>query len=333
MLFSFLALLPACTKATLDEYVINGSVMGTTYTVKAAGDLYGEDPEALGQAVQEVLDEVDAKMSTYKPESELSRFNASRNQDPFPISKETAEVFAIALEVSRKSGGAFDVTVGPLVNAWGFGPDAEDVPDPAELEEIQKNIGYAYLDLDQQNGTIRKTRPGIYCDLSAVAKGYAVDKVAELLESKRIRNYMVEVGGEVRASGINPQHTPWRIAIEEPVAGERKLHRVVGLSGCSIATSGDYRNFREVDGRRVSHTFDPRTGRPIENAMALVAVLHPSCAMADAFATALMVLGADEGFEIAQYNDLPVLMLTHSGTEGFSEKRTAAFDRLFPEVE
>ncbi|MCC6143533.1 MAG: FAD:protein FMN transferase [Candidatus Hydrogenedentes bacterium] len=309
------------------EHLFSGPTMGTEYHVKVIADLGPEAREKLDGLVADTLAGVNGLMSTYDPKSELSRFNQWASTDPFALSDETAEVFRIALEVSRQSGGAFDVTVGPLVNAFGFGPDeSPQPPDDGTLASLRERVGYTMLTLD---GTrISKARPDIYCDLSAVAKGYGVDVVANMLEAQGYGRYMVEVGGEVRAKGMNLRGQPWQIAVEKPIEDGRALQRIVSVEDQGLATSGDYRNFYTKDGQRYAHTIDPTTGRPVEHGIASASVLHKSCAWADAYATALMVLGAEKGIDLAREQGLAVLLISHTPEGGFAEVSTPAFDAV-----
>lgn len=333
-------LLAACSGADpeveLPLYVFEGPIMGTYYRVKVAGvELSRERQELLHGAVREKLEEVDGRMSTYLPDSELSRFNRHAETTAFAISKETLEVLAAALEVSAATGGSFDVTVGPLVEVWGFRPATEAPPsvDPAAVRKALGGIGFDKLEIDPEALTARKSRGDLHCDLSGIAKGYAVDRVAERLERLEITSYWVEVGGEVRAAGRNSRGTPWRLGIERPRLAPGSVQRIVPLSNLAVATSGDYRNYREIDGQRFSHIIDPRTGWPIRHRLASVSVFHPRCMIADALATALMVMGAEEGYELAIERGLPVFFLVREG-DGFSELATPAFWRLagVPEV-
>jgi len=303
-----------------------GKSMGSSYHATLTGVLSKEKVLRARNEVEAALEDVNEKMSTYREDSELSRFNRHPGTDPFPVSAETAEVFRIALAVSEQSDGAFDITVGPLVNAWGFGPDPEGPPpDDAAVAALRERVGWRMVAVDAEN-RLTKARADVYCDLSAVAKGYAVDKAAEALEALGVDGYMVEVGGEVRAKGNGPKGGPWRIGIEKPRYGERSVQEVVLLASAALATSGDYRNFRMVDGKRFSHTVDPKTGRPIEHALASASVLHPSCAWADAYATALMVLGPEAGRAFAEKRGLSVSLLVHAGDNRFDTVNTPAFD-------
>lgn len=323
------ALVEACNRGPT-TVVLSGQTMGTTYVVKVVlpgGVSY--DNKYLTDLIQKPLDEVNARMSTFREDSELSRFNQFLDTTPFAVSKETAEVFAMAQRVSQASDGAFDVTGGPLVNAWGFGPPgrATQTPTEEELERLRRRVGYRLLEVNAEEGALRKARPDIYCDLSAIAKGYGVDKVAEALERAGFTDYMVEIGGEVRARGLNPTGQPWRIAIEKPVPYVRgEIDTVVPLRDCSLATSGDYRNFYEENGKRLSHTIDPGTGRPITHQLASVSVIHKECAMADAYATAIMVLGPEEGLAFAEREGLAAVFLVHAGQGGFTRTATLHFE-------
>jgi len=313
-----------------------GSTMGTTYSVRIARppQRFVDVPNDLALIIEEELEHVNDHMSTYQSDSELSRFNASTDMSPFALSEDTAQVFALALEVSEQSDGAFDVTIGPLVNAWGFGPD--DRPDAPltddEINRLMDRMGYAKLNLDLENGTVAKQIPELNCDLSAIAKGWASERIADALVDAGCTEYMVEVGGEVQAKGLNPGNVPWRIAIETPAIGRREVFAIAGLSDVGMATSGDYRNFYDVDGVRLSHTIDPRTGRPVAHNLGSVSVVHKSCALADAYATALMVMGADEGFGWAANEGIAAFFITRDPEGALQYKATEQFEPYLAEV-
>ncbi|MCB1034617.1 MAG: FAD:protein FMN transferase, partial [Acidobacteria bacterium] len=226
-------------------------------------------------------------------------------------------------------GGAFDITVGPLVTAWGFGPRRlpPEPPPEEELAELLPHVGFRLLELTDE-GVVKKD-PRTQGDLSAIAKGYAVDQVAETLEAEGFDDYMVEVGGEVRTGGHAPGGGPWRIGIEGPTPEGHTLYRVLPLSNLAVATSGDYRNFYEVNGRRYSHTLDPKTGRPVEHAGAAVSVVMEDCASADGWATALLVLGPDAGYDLATEKELAALFQSHEEGGGISVRQTPRFEALF----
>jgi thiamine biosynthesis lipoprotein len=305
--------------------------MGTSYHVKLLPTSQHTTPQSLEKAVADAIGEVDRAMSTYKQDSELSRLNRHPAGVPFPLSGPLREVFESALEVSRESGGAFDVTVGPLVNAWGFGPDTpEAAPTEAEVAALLDRVGFDKLELTP--GGLVKARDDLYCDLSAIAKGYAVDRVALALDALGITRYMVEIGGEVRTRGLNADGVPWRIAIERPDSGfEREAQRIIGLEDISLATSGDYRIFEiGEDGVRRSHTIDPRTGAPVAHSLASASVLHADCARADAYATALMVLGPEDGMRFAEEHAIAALLLARRSDGTFEEYASPAFTRIYP---
>ena len=293
-------------------YVIEGPIMGTTFSVKVVSDVLDDSRVmSLRVAVEETLAAIDHKMSTYRADSELSRFNAVRTTDPFPVSADTIAVFQHAREISELTEGAFDVTVGPLVDAWGFGPRGQPAtwPADADIERLKTHVGYERLEINVDAATLRKTDPMTVSDLSALAKGYAVDRVVALLHAEGFRSLLVEVGGEVRTSGRSERGDDWRVGIERPVLGPPAVQRLFRLRDRALATSGDYRNYYEVGGRRISHTIDPRSGRPVSHGLASVGVIAPLCVQADAMATALEVLGPDEGFALAVEHNWAALLI------------------------
>jgi len=319
----------ACAPPPASNAEFGGESMGTTWSVKlAAAELDAAARGTVQGAVESALRDVDAAMSTWREDSELSRFNAHASTEPFPVSREVLQVFAIAREVSALSGGAFDVTVGPIVAAWGFGA-TDRVPGPppdAELERLRARVGWRLV--EARDGALRKQRGDLVCDLSAIAKGYAVDRVAEALSALGYRDYLVEVGGEVRASGERRQGGAWRVAIERPVADARDLFDVIPLANVALATSGDYRNFYETGGRRYSHTIDPRSARPVAHALASVSVLHAEAVYADALATALNVLGPEAGYSLAEREGLAALFIVRGADGAFGSHATPAFEAV-----
>jgi thiamine biosynthesis lipoprotein len=321
-----------CATPASPYYEFSGASMGTTYSVKLAEE--GLDREALERiaaGIEARLEEVEALMSTWRPESELSRFNRHRSTEPFSVSPETLAVFRTAREISDISGGAFDVTVAPLVAAWGFGA-TNRLPEPPGEEELgvlRKRVGYWKIELLEEEGSLRKTEPDTTCDLSAIAKGYGVDRVAEGLLELGYLNFLVEVGGELRGRGRRRDGHPWRIAIERPEGGTaRGIHEVIELADGAVATSGDYRNYYEVDGVRVSHTIDPRRGAPIRHGLASVSVLDSEATRADALATALNVLGLQRGLAIAEQHGIGALFIVHEPDGGFRSIATEPFGSL-----
>jgi thiamine biosynthesis lipoprotein len=301
--------------------------MGTQFTVKVVAPPATVEAGALEREVLDRLRGIEALMSTYDPDSELSRLNRFDAPDWFAVSPQTATVLDEALRIGKLTSGAFDVTVAPLVGLWNFGPErraADRVPSDAEIEAVRARIGLEQLEIRRSPPGVRKGRPDVSIGLSGIAKGFAADQIAAHLDDRGIRNYMVDVGGEVKARGRNPSGKPWQIAVESPLSGVRDIHRVIPLDGLAVATSGDYRNYFEQGGVRYSHILDPRTGRPITHTLASVSVLDPCCTRADALATALMVLGPEAGYNLALEEELAVLLIIRSDAE-FVEKMTPQF--------
>lgn len=316
--------------------LLEGSTMGTTYNIKFVliSTTVGSAgvQQEMKDGIDALLESVNLQMSTYVPDSELSRFNRFEGTDWFEVSADTAMVFAESQRVSQLSGGAFDITVGPLVNLWGFGPTKNRgaVPSAQELLDVKDIIGYGKISVQVSPPAIKKEKPRMYCDLSAIAKGFGVDKVSMYLESKGYANYMVEIGGEVRTAGKKPGNKSWRVAIATP-DGSSSYQKVLELDDLSMATSGDYHNYFEKDGIRYSHTMDPNTMKPIVHNLASVSVVHKSCMTADAMATALDVLGPEKGFDLAIQEHLAVFMIVHQKGK-FVEKMTPEFTKLLGET-
>jgi len=310
-----------------EAWVVQGDAFGTTYTVKIVPDADpGYDKKAIQSQLRAVVTRINDSMSTYKPDSELSKLNQNPSTDPVAISDELAQVLDASIQVYQQSGGAFDVTIGPVINAWGFGPNKDvEPPSPAVLADAQKRVGTDKLTLSADHKTIQRALPNVYVDLSAIAKGYAVDEMGRALEKLGAANYMVEVGGEVRTRGKNPDTKPWQMGVVRPERdGAQVAELVVPLHNRSMATSGNYRNYKLKDGRVISHAMDGRTGQPVSHNLASVTVLHTDCMMADAWATALYVLGADAGLKMAEEQTLAALFLS-PGPEGFVRQATTAF--------
>ncbi len=295
--------------------MVRGEVMGTTYTVKVVAQTREQQSDAseaaLAQTVKEALDAVDRSMSTYKPDSELSRFNNGPAAQDAKLSGGLVDVLTVAFDVHDRSDGAFDVTVGPLVERWGFGATGEmtEVPTQADLDTLRGRLGHEHLSFDASASTLRKDADDLRVDLSAIAKGYGVDQAAEALHAAGWDDFLVEVGGEVRVSGKTEAGRAWRLAVEKPSATDRTIFEVIELEDRALATSGDYRNFTLVDGTRYSHTIDPTTGRPVTHELASVSVVADTCAEADALATALNVMGPQRGLALAEREGLPALFL------------------------
>jgi len=303
-----------------------GETMGTTWRVHlvAAPSLRAE-PVRL--AIQSALDEVVAQMSTWKPGSDLARFNRAPAGSWHRLPAHFHAVLACAREVAERSGGAFDPTAGALVDAWGFGPmPRHGVPDAATLSRTRRSAGWHRLDIDPARRAVRQPG-GLALDLSAIAKGFGVDLVARRLQSRGIVHHLVEVGGELRGTGVKPDGRPWWVQLEHPDGDDRGERTLLALHGLSVATSGDYRRWFEHGGTRYSHTIDPRDGRPIRHGLAAVTVIHADCMRADAWSTALSVLGPEDGVALADRLGLAARLLVREA-DGFVERRSAAFDAL-----
>lgn len=303
-----------------------GPTMGATFAVSVDADLSPDERARVREAIDVQLDRVNRLMSTYDPGSEVSRFNRHESTEPFAVSTEVLAVLARAAEVSERSGGAFDVTVAPIVDAWGFGATdpSGPRPDEGELDSLLTLVGYRGLALDLESGTVSKPDPAIRIDLSAIAQGYAADAVAAALGQLGLSSYLVDVGGEIRAAGTRRSGRPWRVGVERPDdAGG--LWGTAEIRDEGVATSGDYRNWFEEAGVRYAHIIDPRTGQPTRMRGASVTVIHESAALADAWATALCVLGPDEGYELARREGLAAVFITRSDG-GLSVRLTPAME-------
>ena len=301
--------------------------MGTTYSVSIADE--HTDGDAVAETVKAALDEVNQRMSTWLDDSELSRFNASASTDWQPVSASLCKLIERALAISADTAGAFDVTVLPLVDLWGFGADGgvAGVPSAADVDAVRQRTGYPKLAADCDAPALRKARSDLEVDLSAIAKGYGVDRVADRLDALGFGNYLVEVGGELRVRGTKTSGAPWRIGLERPEAGIPAVQTGLELRDTSVATSGDYRNYYEVDGERYSHTIDPTTGAPVRHTTASVTVLAPLAVEADALATALLVMGAEEGLSFAEARGIAALFLDRRGSE-IHARPTPAFTEI-----
>lgn len=321
-----LAFFVSCTPAP-QQISVSGETMGTTYHIRYVTANPNHSPERVKERVDAVLEQVNSQMSTYDPNSELSLFNQRKTTEPVVVSRSLETVVRRALEVGEETNGLLDVTVGPLVNLWGFGPlgRPEQVPSEQQLQEVRDQVGYQYLTVE--NHQLTKAIPDLYVDLSTIAKGYGVDRVAILLEQMEIKNYLVEIGGEMRMRGTKPGEQPWRIAVEQPVSLERAVQRIIEPGNNAVATSGDYRNYFEEDGVRYSHIIDPRTGYPIQHNLVSVTVITDTCMDADAYATALTVMGAEEALEFANKKGLAVLLVTRENDQ-FKEYTSTAFKRF-----
>jgi thiamine biosynthesis lipoprotein len=338
LLLALALLASACAPGPRVE-TFAGSTMGTTYHVTVVGQgKPGQGRAELQESIDAVLREVNAHLSTYQPASEISVFNLSTSLDWQPVSPTLYAVLAAADRISRETDGAFDITVAPAVDLWGFGADGGAIangtaPVPADnmIEAARASVGFRLIELrGPPEPAVRKLASAVHLDVNGIAPGYAVDRIAGNFEQVGIVDYLVEIGGEVRTCGHRPDGEPWRVAIESPVAGERTVYAGLQLVDRAVSTSGDYRDFRfSPDGRRISHTIDPRNGRPIAHGLASVTVVHARTIDADAYATALMVLGPEEGYALALRLQLPALFIIRTKVaDQWQERATPPFEAL-----
>lgn len=300
--------------------------MGTRCHITVSGSISKSKLAGLREQIDAALQTVNERMSTWQPNTEISEFNASGGTEPFAISLDFAAVVRRALEFSAATDGAFDPTVKPLVDHWGFGPDADTAP----LNELMQAVGWRKVRLE--NGALIKANPRLQLDLSAIAKGFGVDAVAEVIRSAGRSDFLVEIGGEIVASGLNPKGKQWRVGVESPQAGAAfgdRIFQALELQGRALATSGDYRRFRaREDGSLYSHIINPVTGMPAETDIASVSVLASSCMDADAIATALFVMGSEKSFQwLEKHPEFDALLILHSADQTFTSQATDGFPR------
>lgn len=329
LLISIVALaLSGCEEKPVSPgIVLEGKTMGTVWRVSVA-NVVPARKAALQQAIQQQLDGDDQALSTWKKDSVLSHFNQYQGSDPQPVSADMADIVTVALRIGQKTEGAMDITVGPLVNLWGFGPTKppQHTPSAAEIATAQALTGLQHLRVIQgvEGQWLQKDLPGLYVDLSTMGEGYATDHLARLMEQQGITNYLVSVGGAVLSRGMNASQQPWRVAIQKPTDRENAVEARVDLQGHGISTSGSYRNYYELEGKRISHVIDPRTGRPIEHKLVSATVIATTALEADGWDTGLMVLGTERAKALALKEHLAVYLITKQG-DGFSHWMSPQF--------
>jgi thiamine biosynthesis lipoprotein len=311
--------LGACA-AIPPETLLAGETMGSAWTAKVVGALPMSEAQ-LREGMQARFDAVNQALSTYRPDSALSRFNADTTGDWVALDPELGEVMGYALQLSARSGGAYDVTVGPLVDLWGFGPDpaARKVPDTAAIAHARDRVGWQKIEIDSAARRARKP-PGVRVDLSSLGKGRGVDRVAEFLDSVGVSNYLIDLSGKLRARGRNPRGESWKVAVETPGADAASgrpaaMPAIVELRDESIATAGDYRRFFEADGRHYSHIIDPRTGFPVTHATESSTAIAADCMTADAWATVFMTMAPGDALRLAEAASMPALLIRRDGAE------------------
>ena len=322
----FIGTLSACQREPSESLIITGLTMGTSYSIKLIPEEKSIDEKTIHVDIEQILVDINQSMSTYISDSELSLLNQSNTSDWQDLSDNLYFVIAHANHVSLITNGAFDVSVGPLVNLWGFGPDpfTREVPERSTIESTKQHSGYQKILFEHASKKISKSDPALYIDLSGIAKGFAVDKIAGYLDKQGFKNYLVEIGGELIGKGVNANRQAWQIGIAQANPLDRSIQRIVSLNNIGMATSGDYLNYFEKEGVRYSHTINPATGKPINHKLASVTVLDKSTMHADALATAFMVLGTEKTHTLA--NKLGIAVYTLSKTEtGFKERYNDVF--------
>ncbi len=320
----------------IEEIKINGYSMGTTYSIVYVEEGISLENQFLIQNVDSILKHLNQQMSTYIKDSEISRFNSSKSTKPFSISTELSDVIRRAKSIYYQSDGAFDISTLPLTKLWGFGPNQNElhkIPTEDEINTALRNTGMELLIIDENS--IQKKHPHIELDLNAIAKGFAVDQICIFLESVGIHNYLVEMGGEIRCNGRNKNRNFWKIGIDKPIQdnqNERVIESILNVTQTSVATSGDYRNFFTVDQTKYSHVINPKTGYPVKNGVASATVIAPTCGEADAWATALLVLGK-KGIDILEkIEDYEALIFIRKGNV-FKEIMTSGVEELIDKNE
>lgn len=303
---------------------LSGNTMGTTYHIKVVPNEHLPEANLLQAKIDLALEKVNDQMSTYRPDSELSLFNSTGFEETVTVSADLATVIREGIHLYQVTDGALDITLGPLVNLWGFGPDKRptEIPSKEVVAEAKARTGIEYLSVD--GNRLGKTKGDLYVDLSSIAKGFGVDVIARILDQYHVTGYLVEIGGELSVFGDKMDGSAWRVAIEQPDVDDREVQQVIAPGDMAIATSGDYRNYYEEEGRQFSHLIDPRTGYPIDHRLASVTVLHKECMIADGYATAMMVLGTEASLALAQREGLAIMLIEKQDT-GFKVFYSDAF--------
>ena len=318
-----------CSKH-VDTVSLQGSTMGTTYHIKYIPNDKTPDIDALHAEVELTLEQVNDQMSTYRPDSELSTYNRLKVGQSINVSPDLITVVKESKKINRLTNGALDITVGPLVNLWGFGPGKGKIEAPTkqEIDAAHQKVDIDGVVVDGER--LKKGSKDLYADLSSIAKGFGVDKVSSIFNKYGVSGYLVEIGGELKVSGKKTDGSNWKIAIEKPTSEERKVQQVIAPIDMAMATSGDYRNYFEENGKRYNHIIDPRTGMPVQHRLASVTVLAKDCMVADGFATAMMVMGVKDSLALAKKQKLAI-MLIEKQDDGFKVHYSDAFKKYVKE--
>lgn len=303
--------------------------MGSTYSIKYVRHADLADADKVRRQVEGILGEIDQQMSTYRHDSDIERFNAMPANSCRKMPAAVLELVRVGEQLSEQSEGSYDLTVGPLMNLWGFGPQGreEKVPASDALSEVMQRVGHQHLRIDGQR--LCKDA-AVKVDFNSIAAGYAVDAIAARLDALGIHDYLAEVTGELKAKGRKPDGSPWRIALEAPRDDQQVAERIITVDGYGVSTSGDYRNYFLQDGRRYSHTLDARSGAPVLHDLASVTVIHPSALMADGLSTLLLILGPARARDYAQKHEIAAFFVLRADT-GFVSRTSQAFEQLVGE--
>jgi thiamine biosynthesis lipoprotein len=324
----FLMLIVALSACEKMPSQFNGETMGSTYQIAVVDIPVNQSADILAYDVALLLADAHARLTTYDPKSELNHFNAAPLGKWITLSPVLYDALQIAYDNAVLSSGAFDPTVAPLVDLWGFGPGSHNdvVPSDVDIFTAKSLVGYTNLQLEKSTHRARKLKP-LRLDLSGLGHGYGADLVANYLDEKKVNHYLIDVAGEIRSKGHRSNGDKWRVAIEKPIAMQGEVFQGIYFNAMGLATSGDYRNYFEQNGIRYSHTIDPQTGRPITHTLTSVTVLDKSAARADALATALLVLGPERGLQLADRLNLPVYFIVRDGNSfrGFATKTFKKF--------
>ncbi|MBC8995958.1 FAD:protein FMN transferase [Pseudomonas sp. N40(2020)] len=305
---------------------VGGPTMGSTYSIKYVRHAGLADPAQVRREVEGILAEVDRHMSTYRGDSDIEQFNALPANSCQKMPASVLELVRIGEQLSEQSEGSYDLTVEPLMNLWGFGPQGreEKVPSAAALTEVLQRVGHQHLRID---GDQLCKDAAVEVDFNSIAAGYAVDRIAARLDAMGIHDYLAEATGELKAKGKKLDGSSWRIALEEPRDDQQVAERIINVDGYGVSTSGDYRNYFLQDGRRYSHTFDVRSGAPVLHDLASVTVIHPSALMADGLSTLLLILGPERAWDYAEEHDIGAFFVIRADT-GFVIRTSKAFERF-----
>lgn len=325
----------SCDSQKPQTITLSGETMGTTYTVKYLSDRHTLPEKEIKKQLEAILQNVNHQMSTYQSDSEISRFNQLEKINyGFEISEDFSTVIREAIRLNHLTEGALDVTIGPLINLWGFGPNKENSsPNTAQIMHAEKSIGIDKIKImpskNKNKAILTKSHPKVYLDLSSIAKGFGVDKLSLHMEKLGIENYLIEIGGELRGKGHNAEHKAWRIGIEQPdPIRKNNAQIIIPLNNYALATSGDYRNFHtDKHGNRLSHIINPQTRQPINHQLASISVIDQNSMTADGLATGLFVLGEKKALEIALKHQLAVFLIIKT-EDGYRTEMSPAFKKL-----